>query len=268
MPLPLAKTLELLEELAPLRYAESWDNVGLIIDPNASPTVSVGRILLTIDLSEAVLAEAVERRVNLIVAYHPPLFAGLKRLRHRVPSERVAIQAINAGLPVYSPHTALDATPGGVNDWLAAALGPGECEPLAPSEEPNIGMGRKVTLAEPVGLEQATQRVKDHLGLTYVRVAASERHQQGEPIHNGAVCAGAGGSLFSKESGIDLYLTGEMRHHDVRDKTAAGSSVILCDHTNTERGYLPMLAERIVKASGGSIKAILSARDEDPLKVL
>jgi putative NIF3 family GTP cyclohydrolase 1 type 2 len=80
------------------------------------------------------------------------------------------------------------------------------------------------------------------------------------------VCAGAGGSLFAPLFGPDLFLTGEMRHHDVRAKVEAGASVILCDHTNTERGYLPALARRVGALCPDVVVAI-SSEDRDPLVV-
>lgn len=267
MSTPLSQILPVLEHLAPLRHAEAWDNVGLLIEPRrgAHP---VSRVMCTIDLGEDVLDEAAERGAELIVAYHPPIFAGMKRLARAGASERVVIDAIAAGIAVYSPHTALDAAPGGVNDWLADALGPSERAPLLPSAaDEAYGMGRRVALATPRGLDAIVAQVKAHLGLSHLRVAAAPGHLAGAGIRVAAVCAGAGGSLFAPLDGPELYLTGEMRHHDVRAKVAAGASVILCDHTNTERGYLPTFARRLAEGVP-TIDVAVSARDRDPLQVV
>ncbi|MBK8996814.1 MAG: Nif3-like dinuclear metal center hexameric protein [Myxococcales bacterium] len=268
MSTPLWQIIPVLEALAPLRYAEEWDNVGLLIEPRREEH-PVNRVLLTIDLGEDVLDEAAERGAELIVAYHPPIFSGVKRLTRASAAERVVVEALRAGIAVYSPHTALDASPGGVNDWLADALGPGEREPLAPASDgsPGTGMGRSVTLKAPLTLDAIVARVKDHLGLTHVRVASSPRHDAGGTIARVAVCAGAGGALFAPLAGPELYLTGEMRHHDVRAKVSAGASVILCDHTNTERGFLPSFARRLAERVP-SIDVTVSARDRDPLRVV
>lgn len=267
MSTPLSQILPVLEHLAPLRHAETWDNVGLLIEPRRDDH-PVSRVLLTIDLGEDVLDEAAERGAELIVAYHPPIFSGLKRLTRSGAGERVVIDALRAGIAVYSPHTALDAAPGGVNDWLADALGPGQRAPLAPSADDGAyGMGRQLTLAQPLELGALVAQVKAHLGLAHVRVAAAVAHAQGARIGCAAVCAGAGGSLFAPLAGPELYLTGEMRHHDVRAKVAAGASVILCDHTNTERGYLPTLARRLGERVP-TIDVTISERDRDPLEVV
>src|SRR5690606_17315058 len=146
------------------------------------------------------------------------------------------------GLTVYSPHTALDAVPGGMTDWLAEALGPGTKRVILPasSDGPELsgaGQGRVVTLTEPVTLSEAVARIKAHLGLSHLRVAAADTHEQGALVRTLAVCPGAGGKVFERVDEVDLLLTGEMRHHDVLGRRAAGTSVVLCDHTNSERGF-------------------------------
>ncbi|HEX2669630.1 MAG TPA: Nif3-like dinuclear metal center hexameric protein, partial [Polyangiaceae bacterium] len=126
----LAEVLALLERLAPLDLSEDWDNTGLLLEPASAATRPIERAFLCIDLSEAVLEEAIERGADFVIAYHPPIFRGLKRLRARSPEERVLLRALDAGLAVYSPHTALDAAEGGMNDWLARPFGPGNVTPL------------------------------------------------------------------------------------------------------------------------------------------
>src|SRR5690606_5087407 len=93
--------------------------------------------------------------------------------------------------------------------------------------------------------DAALTALKGHLRLPQVRLAAATRHLEGEPIRTLAACPGAGGKLFESVRDVDLLLTGEMRHHDVLAHNARGTSVVLCDHTNTERGFLPVLAERL-----------------------
>ncbi|MBN3312953.1 NIF3L protein, partial [Atractosteus spatula] len=117
----LAQVVAALEALAPLALAESWDNVGLLVEP--SPPRAVRVALLTTDLTPPVLEEAEARGAGLVVAYHPPLFRPVRRLTCSSWKERLAVRALELGVAVYSPHTALDCLAGGVNDWLCAALG-------------------------------------------------------------------------------------------------------------------------------------------------
>jgi dinuclear metal center YbgI/SA1388 family protein len=265
MPRPLADILVLLETLAPLELAEDWDNVGLLVEPVSG--LSVQRVLLTVDLTEPVLAEALEFGAELVIAYHPPIFKGQKRLTQQRAAERVLIQAIRAGLAVYSPHTALDSAPGGMNDWLAGLLGPGRVRPIQPHPRvETVGAGRIVQLDNPLPLEDAIGHIKAGLSLSGLRVAAADQHQEGELIETFAVCAGAGGSVFEKLHHADLLLTGEMRHHDVLARVAAGQTVVLTDHTNTERGFLPKLAACLRENFPG-LELRVSVKDRDPLVI-
>jgi dinuclear metal center YbgI/SA1388 family protein len=372
----LVDVVALLERLAPPHLAEDWDNVGLILEPSGTAERGVSRVFLCIDLSESVLSEALDERADLVVAYHPPLFKGLKRLRISAADERVIVRALEAKLPVYSPHTALDAAEQGVNDWLARGLGAGNCSALVPHQrrptyklvvfvprahvaelrsalsnelnagtigdysecsfelegkgsffggaganpqvgargqlefvdevrlemlcpgsalkdlghviaahhpyeepawdvfplagkvEPNLGAGRLLELAAPISLPEAVTRLKAHLGLSFLRVASSGKQDAGAPIRRVAICAGAGGSLFERVSDVDLFVTGEMRHHDVLAKLRNGASVILSEHTHSERGFLPEFAQRLNELAHGELEVIVSTRDADPLRTL
>lgn len=117
----LKEVLEMLEQLAPLSLAESWDNVGLLVEPSKPrPTKT---ILLTNDLTDAVMQEAETMNCDLIISYHPPLFRPIKRLVQKDWKQRLAIRALEAGIAVFSPHTSWDSVKGGVNDWLVGGLG-------------------------------------------------------------------------------------------------------------------------------------------------
>lgn len=118
-----------LQNYAPLSLAESWDNVGLLVEPSASSHL-VSSILITNDLTEAVMDEAIEKNRNMILSYHPPIFHPLKTLTRKSWKERVVLKAIENTIAIYSPHTAFDAVKGGINDWLASGLGSGIVTPL------------------------------------------------------------------------------------------------------------------------------------------
>jgi dinuclear metal center YbgI/SA1388 family protein len=374
----LVEVIALLERLAPLDSSEDWDNTGLLLEPLGAAMRPIERAFLCIDLGEPVLEEAIERRADFLIAYHPPIFRGFKRFRASAPEERVLLRALDAGLAVYSPHTALDAALGGVNDWLARAFGAGHTKPLIvpsttattefklvvfvpaanvaalrsalsrelgagnignysecgyelegrgsffgndaatprvgergklefvaetrlemrcpasalkdvarviaahhPYEEPawdlyplhvpprtSVGAGRLLELDTPISIGEAVSRLKAHLELPTLRVATAQAHGAGAPIARIAVCAGAGGSAFEKVSHADLYVTGEMRHHDVLAKLRAGASVILSEHTHTERGFLPEFAQRLESLAEGQLRVLISERDRDPLHVV
>ena len=262
----LSEVLAVLERLAPLQFAEAWDNVGLLVEPTAE-AVPLDDALLTIDLSDDVVAEADALGAKLVIAYHPPVFQGLKRLRSSQPNERVVMRCVAAGITVFSPHTALDAAPNGVNAWLTSAFGAGSRGPCVPSvADGRYGQGRFVHLDEPISLSDAVLAVKQQLGVPQLRVAAADAHASDAPVIGRiAVCAGAGGSLFEKLSGYDLYVTGEMRHHDVRARALGGSSVILSEHTHTERGFLTVLARLLGVETAQRVNFHVSKWDREPL---
>lgn len=115
----LADLLNDLRTLAPEHLAAPWDKVGLQLGDEAW---AIHRALLCIDFTPAVLAEAVRLRANLVVAYHPPIFAPLPKLTSRDPKQATLLEAAGRRIALYSPHTALDAAAGGVNDFLAGAV--------------------------------------------------------------------------------------------------------------------------------------------------
>jgi dinuclear metal center YbgI/SA1388 family protein len=113
-----------LDDIAPLRNAESWDNVGLLV---GDPGQSVSKVMLTIDYTDAVAEEAKAAGCDAVVAYHPVIFEAMKR----VTAPSVVFDALRRGVAIYSPHTALDVVSGGTNDMLADVLGlPAERAPL------------------------------------------------------------------------------------------------------------------------------------------
>lgn len=187
------------------------------------------------------------------------------------PPSRVIMTCLANGISVYSPHTALDCVKDGVNDWLLEAFGTnsGAVYPINPTQCTDTGRdpekegeGRKMSLNSPLLLQQVIDRLKKHLKLSHVRVApamhllvaekATEESvtqvAKAHQVHNIAVCAGSGGSILTNAPEVDVWITGEMSHHEVLAATAEGVSVILTDHSNTEREYLPRLCQRVQTA--------------------
>lgn len=123
----LLNVIDALEQIAPTRYAESWDNVGLLA---GDPSQDVSQAILAIDYTDDVAAERESLGCNLVIAYHPPIFSAIKRLT----AGHVVFDAIRRGVAIYSPHTALDVAEGGTNDVLCDVLGVSRRSPLKLSE--------------------------------------------------------------------------------------------------------------------------------------
>lgn len=372
----IADLVRCLERLAPPALAEPWDNTGLLLGDASRPLPQGAGVLLCIDLTEAVAAEAVSAGAAAVIAYHPPIFDGLKRLTSATPRERALLRLAEAGIAVYSPHTALDAVPGGVTEWLLGLACPGAAsEPIQPAalpgsqckvvvfipadpgvvdrvraamsaagagvigaysccsfsaagagtflggestrpvvgqagrierveelrlemvcpedcvpavsaalraahpyEEPafdvlkllaaprpGTGSGRIATLASPQPPSSLAERFKHALGPgPCVQLAA----RNDDPITRVAAVPGSGGSLLRAAcaAGAQLFITGEMKHHEVLGALDKHCAVLLAGHTETERGYLPLLASRLGKELAGA-RPTISKADEPPLRV-
>ncbi|KEG12256.1 NGG1 interacting factor 3 [Trypanosoma grayi] len=264
-------------EIAPLRLADrSWDNVGILVEsPDANNS---GIVVLTIDLTPEVMEECLHHNAEVVVAYHPPIFTPLKRLTLADSKQRIILQTVRHGASIYSPHTSLDAAVDGINDWLASIVdADGERCPIQPCEGANenyddlaaVGIGRVVTLRQPKRMAVLVDDIKTGLGIPTVRVALPEGWGSNTPVRSVAICAGSGSGVFrALKEHVDLLFSGEMGHHEVLAANAKGQGVILCEHTNTERGYLAkQLLPRLQQSLGNEVRVMVSAKDKDPLVV-
>ena len=259
MSIPLHTLLDVLEQCAPLALAEPWDNVGLLV---GDPDQRVARALLTIDYTAEVEEEALQSGCSLVIAYHPPIFEGLKR----IPAQHLIHRAIRAGLALYSPHTAWDIAPGGTNDLLGDVLGLKERRPLKPSPRlgnPDLGLGRLGVL-DPCPRPVLLERIRKGLGLEALLVAGPTEGL----VNVAAAGAGACGDLIhdALKAGAQLYLTGEVRHHDALKAAQAGMTVVCTLHSNSERASLARLKGRLEAALPG-LELRLSIADRDPFRV-
>ena len=132
-----------MEEWAPLRYQEGYDNAGLIVgDPNAE----VSGIVIALDSTEEVVEEAIQKGANLIIAHHPIVFGGLKKFNGSNYVERTVIKAIKNDIAIYATHTALDTAKQGVSAKIAKTLGLVNTKVLIPKK----GIIKKLTTYVPV----------------------------------------------------------------------------------------------------------------------
>ncbi|MRG91506.1 Nif3-like dinuclear metal center hexameric protein [Polyangium spumosum] len=265
----LSDVLAVLESIAPLRLAEGWDNVGLLV---GDPGAQVRAALLCIDYTPAVAAEAREKGAELVYSYHPPIFEAMKRVVAPGP----IFEAIRDGIAIYSPHTALDVAEGGTNDFLADVLGLGrglparrpmrapgaKCGPAPEGEA--LGLGRIGELDAPAPREELFERIKRGLGIEALLVSGP----QAGMARKVAVSAGAAGNMVEDAlaQGAELYLTGEMRHHDALRAAKLGMTVVCALHSNSERVVLPRIGERISAALPG-LSIVVSEADRDPFVV-
>lgn len=131
-----------IEELAPLNYAEDFDNVGLLV---GSYNTEVSGVLVTLDTLEETIDEAIAKQCNLIVSFHPIIFAGLKKINGSSYVERVILKAIKNDIAIYATHTALDNSKNGVSAKMCEVLGLTNTKILIPKK----GIIKKLTTVVP-----------------------------------------------------------------------------------------------------------------------
>ncbi len=232
-----------LESIAPVHYQEGYDNAGLITGDAAWPVTNV---LCSLDCTEAVIEEAIERGCNLVVAHHPILFKGLKRLNGRNYVERTIIKAIKNDVAIYAIHTNLDnVLYRGVNAKIAEKLGVQNLSILLPKAELNnleVGAGILGELPKEVSESLFLQQLKEKM------LAGCVRHTRllGKPIKTVAVCGGSGSFLLPSAIArrADVYVTADFKYHEFFD---ADGHLVVADigHYESEQFTIDLLHEII-----------------------
>lgn len=143
---------QLIEQVAPPALQEGYDNAGLQV---GCPHMEVRGVLLCIDVTEAVVAEAVAKGCNLIVSHHPLLFGGLKRLTGQSEVQRCVMEAVKHDIAIYSAHTNLDNVLPGVNGKIAAKIGLRHVRILQPKADALLKLATYVPVAQADGVRQA-----------------------------------------------------------------------------------------------------------------
>ena len=201
------------EELWPLAGAEPWDAPGLVCGGLSQPVASV---LLTVDVTSEVVAEAIDGGFDLVLAHHPFLMRGVQTVAETTSKGATMSRAIRANLAIYAAHTNADIVIDGVSDTLAKVLGLQQIRPLVASGD-GVGHGRIGQLTDVTTLGEFAQAIARALPATAtgVRVAGD----YGLSIETVALCGGAGESFISNAvaSGADVYVTSDLRHHVVQD---------------------------------------------------
>jgi dinuclear metal center YbgI/SA1388 family protein len=235
------------EELWPIEGADAWDAPGFSV---SHPDL-VSKVLLAVDLNAAVINEAVHKGAQLVLTHHPFLLKGTQDVNWDSAKGSILQQAIRSGVSVYAAHTNADIVEDGVSDILAKAFGLKDIRPLVATGEAS-GHGRIGVLSESMTLKDFATRVLDAIPFTARGVSVS-----GYPeveISTVALCAGAGDSFIQNafESGADVYVTSDLRHHPTSDAIAipraeAPMALIDISHWAAESLWLNKAAEQLGK---------------------
>ena len=255
----LKEIIDIIESVAPRRQQEGWDNSGLQVgDSNRD----IHSVLLSVDVSEAVVAEAIRVGCDLIVSHHPLLFHGLKHVTGSTPQERCVAAAIRHDIAIYSSHTSMDKALRGVSGRMAAQLGLKDIRILVPdASDAQVGLGVIGTLPQPMLWSGWLRHVQQVFGADYVRYTEPTK----PTIQRVALCGGAGAEFLPNaiEAGADTYLSADMKYHDMQ--AAAGQIMAVdIDHWVSEHFTRDIFAELLQ----GKVDVRVAETDASPVHIL
>lgn len=229
------------EQLWPISGAEDWDRPGLSV---GSAKNQLTAVLLSVDITQAVLDEAVELGANVILTHHPLLLRGVNFLPEETAKGDLVAMAIRSGISLIAAHTNADVVENGVSDVLAQRLGLSGIVPLVRTGE-NIGHGRIGSLSEPTTVGELLGQMESWLPSTARGMASTATATQ--IVQKVAVCGGAGDAFIGDAvaAGADIYITSDLRHHVAQE---AGLPLIDVSHWASESLWLEKAAEQLSQA--------------------
>ena len=266
----LTDVVATLEQLYPPATAQSWDQVGLVA---GDLDQRVRSILLAVDPTLDVVADAVERGVDLVVTHHPLLLRGIHSVATTSAKGATITELLVHDVALYCAHTNADVADPGVGQALATACGLAATQALTVSEEQELG--RVGELPEPISLRDFVIRLSDALP-----AAAGGVRVSGDPdglVSRVALLGGAGDGLFDavRQAKADVYVTADLRHHpaleareEARAAQRAGGAgtpyLVDAGHWASEWLWLPGLRELLLSRLGGSVEVEISGVRTDP----
>ncbi len=237
------EVIDFLHTIAPSHYQEDYDNSGLLIgDDNATVT----SVLISLDVTEAVLEEAIEKKSNLIISHHPIIFSGVKRIVNQNYVQRIIRKAIKNDLNLFAIHTNLDNVyHHGVNTSIAQKLGLHNIQILRPKMvdgkiNPEIGAGIIAELPQSMEGRDFLSFLKENLNLSSIKYT----NLLEKPIKKVAICGGSGRFLLQDAitHNADVFVSSDFKYHEFFD---ADNQIVIADigHYESERHTIQLLHE-------------------------
>ena len=260
----ISEVVSALERFAPLPLQEDYDNAGLQIGLTEA---EVSGALLCLDVTEAVVDEAVATGCNLIISHHPLIFRKLRRIVGEDAVQCTVAKAIISGVAIVSMHTNLDAATGGVNYKIAEKMGlQGLCFIGREKEIDHVRGGEGVvgTLPEALSAARFVQMLKQQFGVACVQA----NELLARPIKKVALCGGAGAMMLDAAiaAGADAFVTGEMRYHEFFGHEQQ-IQIAVIGHYESEQ-YTKEIFELILKEACPDVRCVCSRVNTNPIVYL
>ncbi len=230
----IAEIYDFLCELAPLELQMGFDNSGFQIGRKDK---EIDKVLLALDVTDAVLDEAIELGAGLIISHHPLIFSAVKSIDGSTPEGNRLLRIAENGIAVISMHTNLDIAEGGVNDVLIRLLG---AEPVTVLD--SEGCGRIGELNTPQELSAFLDICRDKLNVNGIRY-----YDAGKKVSRLAVMGGAGGDSLEDayNKACDTYVTSDIKYHQFLRAQELKINLIDADHFCTENPVIPVLKGKL-----------------------
>ncbi len=232
-----------LDEKFPYCTQEEYDNSGIMVDCGRN----VNKIVVSLDITNSIVDYAASIGAELIVSHHPVIFRPIKSISHESPVYRLIANEISA----ISAHTNYDIANGGVNDRLASKLDLHDASPVFKVSECNLNGTLKENYIGRMGMLSKKQMPSDFAAFVGERLGKKcvEYVDGGKPINVVAVGGGACGEFIfqCKKNGIDAFVTGEAKHHEMIYAAENGITLIVAGHYATENVALENLASTIME---------------------
>lgn len=230
--------IEIIERKYDRSYAMSWDNVGLLCGRSDK---EVKKIYVALDVTDEVVEQAVEAKADMIVTHHPLIMSGINRITDENFIGKRLIKLIQNDISYYAMHTNYDVR--GMAELASEKMGLKNAEILEVTGESDVleGIGRIADIKEPVTLLKCCELVKDAFALDNVRVFGDLDKE----VSRMAVCPGSGKSFIKTavKKGADVYVTGDIGHHDGIDAVAQNLAVIDAGHYGIEHIFIKDMAQ-------------------------
>ena len=222
-----------IDTFAPFSLAEEWDNSGLLIGNNDD---EIKRIAVCLDAVSDSVIEAEEMGCNVLVTHHPLIFRPVKKITADTEQGRAIIEAVRRNISIIAVHTNWDKAGGGVNDTLGALIGLKNIETLGT-------FGVWGVISPKMKARDFAKHVKSSWHLSHIDVYTNNN----KPVSRVALCGGSGSEFWrsAKEIGADMYITADMKYHEISDAVNEGLSIALCEHGEMERASISQLAHKL-----------------------
>lgn len=252
-----------IEEIAPLSLQEKWDNSGLQL---LWQEREIHKVLICMEITDAVISEAVYGDFDAIITHHPLIFGTLSSIDCRKNTGRYISRLAAKQIAVYSTHTPFDKTEGGNNDYLAELLELKDVVAFTDGDDTEL-IGRVGRLKQALPLDKLVEYAADRLKLEPGRMRFTGKADALTEVIG--ICTGAGAELteLAIANGCDVLITGDLKYHQAQNALEQGFAIIDAGHYGTERFFTENFAKRLSEKTKGEISVVQSQVRLEPFSV-